>query len=98
LDTINTILKREGFASLPKRTHQERVSIELPKKIIPPESVSWRYDEEAFSTERAAGVLIFLPLVHYLGIIKAIEEAVFPSTSQLSDVQTVVSCFCMEYG
>jgi hypothetical protein len=27
LDTINTILKQEGFASLPKRTHQERVSI-----------------------------------------------------------------------
>jgi hypothetical protein len=91
LDTINTILKKEGFASLPKRTHQERVSIELPKKNIPPESVSWRYNEESFSTERAAGILIFLPLLQSLGIIKAITDAVFPSTSQLSDIQMVLS-------
>lgn len=91
LDKINNILKYEGFATLPKRTHQERVSIQLPKKIIPPESVSWKYSDEIFSTERAAGVLIFLPLLQSLGIIKAIEDAHFPSTSQLGDVQMVLS-------
>jgi hypothetical protein len=91
LDKINNILKKEGFAPLPKRTHQERVSIQLPKKIIPPESVSWRYIDETFSTERAAGVLIFLPILQELGIIKAIEEANFPSTKQLSNVQMVLS-------
>src|SRR3990167_4167210 len=91
LDKINNILKYEGFATLPKRTHQERVSIQLPKKIIPPESVSWKYSDEIFSTERAAGVLIFLPLLQSLCIIKAIEDAHFPSTSQLGDVQMVLS-------
>jgi len=91
LDKINNILKNEGFAALPKRTHQERVSIQLPKKIIPPESVTWKYSDEIFSTERAAGVLIFLPILQSLGIIEAIKDAHFPSTSQLSDVQMVLS-------
>ena len=91
LDKINNILKNEGFASLPKRTHQERVDIQLPKKIIPPESISWKCRDEIFSTERAAGVLVFLPVLESLGIIKAIEDAHFPSTNQLSDTQMVLS-------
>ena len=91
LNTINSILKQQGFASLPKRTHQERVSMQLPKKITPPESISWKYTTETFTTERAAGVLIFLPLLQSLGIIKAIENSHFPSTNQLSAVQMVLS-------
>jgi Transposase DDE domain len=91
LDKINNILKHEGFATLPKRTHQERVAIQLPKKIIPPASISWKYTDEIFSTERAAGVLIFLPLLESLGIIKAIEDSHFPSTTQLSATQMLLS-------
>jgi hypothetical protein len=91
LDTINTILKKEGFASLPKRTHQERIDIQLPQKITPPKSITWDHAEEHLTTERAAGVLVFLPLIESMGIIKAIEEAKFPKTSQLGSVQMVLS-------
>jgi hypothetical protein len=91
LNAINSILKQQGFAPLPKRTHQERVSMQLPKKITPPESVSWNYTNEIFTTERAAGVLVFLPLLQSLGIINAIKDARFPSTTQLSDIQMVLS-------
>lgn len=91
LNTILSILKQSGFATLPKRTHQERVSMQLPQKIIPSESIAYKYVEELFTTERAAGVLIFLPMLQSLGLIKAIKDAGFPSTKQLSDVQMVLS-------
>lgn len=39
LDTINNILKSEGFAPLPKRTRQERLEAKIPPKIEAPESV-----------------------------------------------------------
>lgn len=91
LDTIHAVLKQEGFASLPKRTHQERVATQLPHKITPPKSVAWERKDELFSTERAAGVLVFLPLLESLGIIKAIEASNFPQTSQLSSLQMVLS-------
>src|SRR3990167_466786 len=96
LDTINTILKQEGFASLPKRTHQERVAIQLPKKITPPKSIPWKCVDELCTTERAAGVLVFLPLLESMGIIKAIKDSKFPQTSQLSSVQMVLSFLALK--
>lgn len=96
LDTINAILKQEGFAPLPKRTRQERIAIQLPQKITPPKSVAWMYTDEMFTTERAAGVLVFLPLLQSLGIIKAIEDALFPSTTQLSSTQMVLSFLALK--
>lgn len=96
LRTIDTILKQEGFAPLPKRTHQERLDIHLPKKITPPESVTWEPTNETFSTERAAGILIFLPLLNSLGIIDAIKEAQFPETTQLTNVQMVLSFLALK--
>lgn len=91
LDTINTILKKEGFASLPKRTRLERTKIQLPQKIIPPVSATRAQMDEAFSTEKAAGILVFLPLLESMGIIEAIEKAKFPHTSQLSGLQMILS-------
>jgi hypothetical protein len=91
LDTINTILKKEGFASLPKRTRLERKKIQLPEKITPPISVAWEQMDEIFSTEKAAGILVFLPLLESMGIIKAIQEAKFPHTNQLSSLQMILS-------
>lgn len=96
LRTIDTILKQEGFAPLPKRTHQERLDIHLSKKIIPPESVAWTPTNETFSTERAAGILLFLPLLNSLGIIEAIQAARFPETSQLTSVQMILSFLALK--
>ena len=96
LDTINAILKQEGFSPLPKRTHQERALIQLPQKITPPKSASWNHIDEVFTTERAAGILVFLPLIESMGIIKAIEESKFPQTTQLSSVQMVLSFLALK--
>lgn len=91
LDTINNILRAEGFAPLPKRTRQERLSVKIPKKIEPPQCATIDIRNEEFSTEKNAGVLIFLPLIEQLGIIEAIKKAKFPKTSVISDISSILS-------
>jgi len=91
LDTIDKILKSEGFAHLPKRTRQERLSVKLPAKIEAPQCANLEIKNEEFSTERGAAVLLFLPLIERLGIVEAIQKAGFPQTSVLSNVSLVLS-------
>lgn len=96
IDTIDHILKDEGFAPLPKRTRQERLSVAIPPKIDAPKSTSFEVQEEDFNTEIGAGPLVFLPLLEELGIIEAIKSSGFPETSEISDVQTVLSFLALK--
>jgi hypothetical protein len=86
LDTIDKILKAEGFACLPKRTRLERLSVKIPAKVKPPQCIAYEFTNEEFSTEKGAAPLIFLPLIKKLGIIEAIQKAKFPETSVLTFV------------
>jgi hypothetical protein len=96
LDTIDKILKAEGFAPLPKRTREERRMIALPPKLQAPRAMSLKVQDETFTTEQGAGPLIFLPLLEELGIIQAIQECNFPSTSELNDIQNVLSFLALK--
>jgi Transposase DDE domain. len=91
LETIDQILKSQGFAPLPKRTHKERTSVRIPAKIKAPESLPFEVRDEEFSTEMNAAILIFLPLIEELGIVKAIEKSGFPKTSTISSISSVLS-------
>jgi transposase len=96
IETIDRILKAEGFAPLPKRTRGERLSISLPGKIRAPKSVPLETADEEFTTECGAGPLVFLPLLEKLGIVEAIKAAGYPETNGLSDVQTVLSFLALK--
>ncbi len=91
LDTIDNILKAEGFAPLPRRTKLERIEVKLPQKLKAPKCLTLEITDEEFTTEKGAGPLIFLPLLEKLKIVPAIRAADFPRTSCLSDVQNVLS-------
>ena len=89
LDTIDKVLKDEGFAPLPKRTRMERLAVSVPGKIDAPKSVSLELTDEKFVTEHGAGPLVFLPLMEKLGVAEAIKSllalvAQDPSTGNLS--------------
>jgi len=96
LDTIDQILKSEGFAPLPKRTKKERLNVTLPAKIEAPKCVPLEVVDEEFSTELGAGPLVFLPLLQETGIVETIQEVNFPSTKTLSDVQNVLSFLALK--
>jgi len=96
LDTIDQILKSEGFAPLPKRTRKERLAIAMPSKLEAPKSIPLELTDEEFSTEMGAGPLVFLPLLENLGIVKAIQKSGFPGTAEISDVQSVLSFLALK--
>jgi len=96
LDTIDRILKSEGFAPLPKRTRQQRLAVIPPEKLSAPSSESLLVTDEQFLTETGAGPLVFLPLLEQLGIVKAIAACGFPATSQISDVQSVLAFLALK--
>lgn len=96
LDTINKILKSEGFAPLYKRTRNERQTISLPQKLKTPRSTPLELKDEEFTSEIGAGPLIFLPLLEEFGIIEAIKVCEFPKTSEISDVQSVLSFLALK--
>lgn len=100
LETIDNILKDQGFAPLPRRSRKERNSIAIPQKIQPPicqplPGVTEMADD-AFSSERGGGILIFLPLIQQLGIIQAIETSNFPQTSVIDAVSSVMSFLALK--
>ena len=96
LDTIDRILKAEGFAPLPKRTRQQRLDVVPPAKLTPPRSATRSLIDEEFTTTGAAGLLIFLPLLASLDIVPAITAAGFPATREISDVQALLSLLALK--
>jgi transposase len=96
LDTIDRILKAEGFAPLPKRTRQQRLAVMPPEKFSAPASEPLVLTDEQFLTETGAGPLVFLPVLEQLGIVKAIAACGFPATSQISDVQSVLAFLALK--
>ena len=96
LDTIDKILKSEGFAPLLKRTQQERNFVQIPKKIDAPACKELEIRDQEFSTERGVAPLIFLPLIEELGIVDAIKAAGYPETSVISATSSVLSFLALK--
>lgn len=96
LDTIDQILKSEGFAPLPKRTRKERMITAASSKFEAPKSICLKIVDEEFTTEIGAGPLIFLPLLEETGIIDAIQKVEFPSTGKINDIQSVLSFLALK--
>lgn len=95
-ETINELLKEEGFARLPRRKNEDRQCLAVPKTILAPRSIELDYKNEQFSTGRSGGILAFLPLIEELGIIKAIKQSGFPETSSISAESYVLSFLALK--
>lgn len=96
LDTINRILKEEGFTRLPRRTFNEKRDLSYSNKMESPRASQLTLQNEEFSTGTSGGILIFLPLLEKLGIISAIEKANFPETQDISAVSYVLSFLALK--
>jgi len=96
LETIDNIIKDEGFVPLPRRTRKERNSIMIPEKIEAPICQQLEIKDEEFSSERGGGILVFLPLIEKLGLIRAIRKSKFPQTSRINDVSSLMSFIALK--
>jgi hypothetical protein len=96
LDTIDKILKAEGFAPLPKRTRQQRLAVIPPSTLTAPRCEPLPLSDETFTTTTGAGPLIFLPLLAQLKIVPAITQAGFPATRELSEVNSLLALLALK--
>jgi transposase len=92
LTTIGDILKREGFARLPRRDRETKNSISIMNadKIMSERTCPLEFEQEEFSTQHA-GLLCLLPFISYYKIDEAIQMSDYPETSAISRVSAILN-------
>jgi len=92
--TIHSILRKEGFARLPRRDNATKKKLEKPK-IKATISTECSLDNEEFSSN-AAGIMCFLPYIKKYGLDKLIDNSSYPQTSQISRCSSILSFLALK--
>jgi DDE family transposase len=97
LDSIDRILKKEGFAKLPRRTKKE-LGLTEKRTRIPP--IATRLDFDDLSEYRfecqVGGIYYFIPYILKTGLFDLIMQSSFPGTSKLSNVNSIFSILSLK--
>lgn len=93
-NTIYLMLKKDGFARLPKRSKQEKHQLEKVKIKAAKTSVL-SFSEENFKTS-SGGLLCFLPYIKQYGIDKLICGSSYPRTKSLDVMQSIMSFLALK--
>ena len=86
---IYLVLKKLGFARLPRRSKQSQEKGE-PVKIKAEKSVTIDWKEEKFSTN-SAGIFSFIPYFEQCNIIQAIADSNYPQTKAIDKVSSILA-------
>jgi transposase len=97
IQTINRIIKDEGFAKLPRRTKEE---LGLTKKntLLPQISTSMDFDQlNSYSFEcQVGGIYYFIPYILQTGLYELVSSLPFPETSKLSKINSIFSILALK--
>ena len=93
-NTIYLMLKKEGFARLPKRSKQEKRQLEKAK-IKAAKSSALSFEQENFKTS-SGGLLCFLPYIKQYGIDDIINKSSYPQTKSLNRMQSIMSFLALK--
>ena len=87
--TIYNIIRRNGFARLPRRTKSERQNIEAP--LIKAEKTrSLSFEKQSFKSS-SAGILALLPYIKKYGLDEIIQNSDYPGTKQINTLSSILS-------
>ena len=97
IQTINRIIKDEGFAKLPRRTGEE-LGITKKNMLLPPTSNAIDLDQiESFRFEcQVGGIYYFIPYILQTKLYELISSASFPETSKLSKINSILSILALK--
>src|SRR3989337_3088199 len=97
IQTINRIIKDEGFAKLPRRTGEE-LGITKKNMLLPPISTAIDLDQiEGYRFEcQVGGIYYFIPYILQTGLYELISSAPFPETSKLSKINSIFSILALK--
>jgi len=89
---IYSLLKKEGFARLPRRRNSIREKAGSVLKIEAPRSFMLDFTPESFAGQNSLGILCLLPYLQQYGIDRLIQESDYPETSTISRLSSIL-CF-----
>lgn len=89
---VYNVLKKEGFARLPRRSRLARSETHATIKIAAAKSELLEYGSEVFQTESSIGLLCMLPYIQELGIDRLIEKSLYPETKSIPKLNAIL-CF-----
>ena len=97
IQTINRIIKDEGFAKLQRRTREE-LGITKKNSLLPPISTAIYFDQiESYRFEcQVGGIYYFIPYILQTGLYELISSAPFPETSKLSKINSIFSILALK--
>lgn len=97
LDSINRVLRTEGFVKLPRRTSVE-LGLTKKKTSIPPKSVMLNFDDMSdYVFEcRVGGIFYFIPYMLQTDLYDLISVSSFPETMKLSKFNSVFSILALK--
>lgn len=97
IQTINRIIKDEGFAKLPRRTGEE-LGITKKNMLLPPISTAIYLDQiESYRFEcQVGGIYYFIPYILQTELYELISSAPFPETSKLSKINSIFSILALK--
>lgn len=94
---INIILTNDGFSRLPRRTRNEKDASHSQVKIEAQKSSKLVLTEEQdIITSQSAGIFCFLPYLQKLGVMEAIKESKYPSTSATSKTNSILAFLALK--
>lgn len=89
---VYNVLKKEGFARLPRRNQNERTKKVMIPNLQAPKTVELSWDAEEFTCQNSLGLLCFLPYIQKLGLHHLIEQSTYPGTRSINKLQSIL-CF-----
>lgn len=97
LDSINRVLKEEGFAKLYRRTRRE-LGLTKKKTIVPPIATQLKFDtltDYRFDCQ-VGGIYYFLPYIQKTNLYEQVMSSSFPETSKLSKINSIFSILALK--
>ena len=92
---ISSVLKKEGFARLPRRDKTAKTDIEPTeelKKMLAEKTKMLSFETEETFFSESLGIFAFLPILTEYRIDKAIQESLYPETKSINRLCSIL-CF-----
>lgn len=92
---IAGVLKLEGFAKLPRRDRETKMTRELPDQIKAPKSKSLSFQDEHFSSN-VPGLFCFLPYLVKYKLLNTIDQSLYPESNTINKTASILAFLALK--
>ena len=91
-----TIINKEGFSRLPRRSREERSETFSAVTLEAPPSELLSYEPESFQTPNTIGLLCLIPYIQKYGLDKLIDNSSYPETKSIARLNSILSFIALK--